>query len=388
MKQEHIVQAEALSVLDRIKIEYATLVQLKMLSLDALFSSNVLRFGEFCKDFKPHPESERLKADADAFSAQYGAWLELSKHFINCAWYLYPAADFDRVLTITKNLSVGFYLNDVMGRDVFNALSPEEQVASRKMIENMALLDEKLDIPADAHPLEHANANVLKEFRNKSPKHWFRRFLQLYSHHLNITHRDRNVHALGYVPDVQEYIDNRCHYAAVHHLVMWVEYSTGHFLDWDELAKTNIFQRLQRLHWIVGAFPALANDFFSFEGEVIDNDCDSNLIMVIALNHPEMSLAEAIERSAGIVRDIVSEIVITIRAIELELTEIRPIHPELALVLDLHLKGLTEFVQAAWVWQAFSKRYKRKESLWRETRIVPAVAVAPKSAVMEVAERV
>jgi len=376
MKQEQIVQAAALSVLDRIKLEYAALVQRRTLSLEALFSSRALHFGEFCKHFNPHAESERLKAKAAAFSEQYGTWLERSKHFINCAWYLYPHADFDRVLTITKNLSVGFYLNDVMGRDVFNALSPEEQAASRKMIENMALVDETLTVQRDAHPLEHANAAVLKEFRDKSPREWFRRFLQLYSHHLNITHRDRNVQALGYVPDVQEYIENRCHYAAVHHLVMWVEYSTGVFLDWEELLRTNVFQRLQRLHWVVGAFPALANDFFSFEWEVIDNGCDSNLIMVIALNHPEMSLEEAIERSADLVRDIVVEIASIIGAIEMELAGMRPVYPELVSVLETHLNGLRDFVQAAWVWQASSKRYKRMESLWRETRIAPAVEVA------------
>jgi len=377
MKQEQFVQAAALSVLDRIKSEYSSLVQFKTLSLEALFSSSALHFGTLTQHFRPHAQSERLKADADAFSAQYGAWLELSKHFINCAWYLYPSGDFDRVLTITKNLSLGFYLNDVMGRDVFTALSPEDQRASRKMIENMALLDESLTLAPDAHPLERANVEVLQEFKGISPASWFRRFLQLYSNHLNITHRDRNVQALGYIPGVPEYIDNRCHYAAVHHLVMWVEFSTGNFLDWEELAGTNFFARLQRLHWIVGAFPALANDFFSFEGEVIDNDCDSNLIMVTALNNPEMSLAEAIERSAGLVRDIVGEIVVTIRTIELEASAIRHIHPQLAAVMGLHLKGLLEFVQAAWVWQSMSKRYKRRESLWKETRIASMPVANP-----------
>lgn len=381
MKQEQFVGPEALSVLDRIKIEYATLVRRGTLSLEALFSSSALHFGDFCKDFKPHPESERLKADAAGFSSQYGTWLEPSKHFINCAWYLYPHGDYDRVLTITKNLSVGFYLNDVMGRDVFNALPPEEQAVSRRMIENMALIDETLTLRPEAHPVEYANAAVLKEFRDRSPKDWFRRFLKLYSHHLNITHRDRNAQALGYVPDVHEYIDNRCHYAAVHHLVMWVEYSTGIFLDWAELARTNVLQRLQRLHWVVGAFPALANDFFSFEGEVIDNNCDSNLITVVALNGPEMSLGEAIERSAGIVRDITAEIITSIGAIELELGEMRLTNPGLVSVLEIHLNGLMEFVQAAWVWQALSKRYKRPESLWRETRLAPPVAAGASAGV-------
>jgi hypothetical protein len=39
MKQEQLLQAAAFSVLDRIKSEYASLVQFKTLSLEALFSS-------------------------------------------------------------------------------------------------------------------------------------------------------------------------------------------------------------------------------------------------------------------------------------------------------------------------------------------------------------
>lgn len=365
MKQEQ-------TVLDRIKTEYARLLGRKTFSLDALFSSDVLRFSEFCKGFKPHEQAERLKAEADAFSQRYGTWLEMSRHFINCAWYLYPTADFGRVLTITKNLALGFYLNDVMGRDVFTSLPADEQLASRKIIENMALLDEGLSLAPDAHPLELANVEVLREFRENAPRDWFKRFLNLYCHHLNITHRDRNVSSLGYVPGVYEYIDNRCHYAAVHHLVMWVEYSTGTFLDWEALMRTNIFSRLQRLHWVVGAFPALANDLFSFEGEVIDNDCDSNLVMVMALNDPQLSLMEAIERAAETVRAIVAEIMSTLTHIERETDAMRSVDPELASVLEMHLAGLLEFVKAAWVWQAASKRYKRRVSLWKETTFVPA----------------
>ena len=364
----------------------------KTYSLDALFSTEALRFGEFCKDFQPHAQSERLKTSADVFSQRYGAWLEMSRHFINCAWYLYPTADFGRVSTITKNLSLGFYLNDVMGRDVFTSLPADEQLASRTMIENMALLDEELSVAPDAHPLELANAEVLREFRENSPQDWFKRFLRLYCYHLHITHRDRNVSSLGYIPGVDEYIDNRCHYAAVHHLVMWVEYSTGVFLDWETLMKTNVFQKLQRLHWIVGAFPALANDLFSFEGEVIDNDCDSNLVMVMVLNDPGLPLTEAIERAAETVRVIVAEIMSTLGHIAREMDAIRSIDPELVTVLDIHLDGLLQFVKAAWVWQAVSKRYKRRVSLWKETTLVPvpapaapAPAAAPASAPAAVA---
>jgi hypothetical protein len=247
------------AIVRRIKDEHTELLNFEPFSLEKLLAPESFSFVEFCQGFKPHPEAEKLKSEAEHFGQKYGTWLANSKHYVNCAWYLYPSAQFEQVLTIAKNLSIGFYLNDVMGRDVFYALRLEDQEISRKLIDNMALLDDTLITSPDSHPLEHANAEVLREFKLNSPKDWFNRFLKLYSHHLNITHRDRNVGALGYVPDLYDYMDNRCHYAAVHHLVMWIEYSNSIFLEWELIMKTNFYQKLQRLHWVVAAFPALAN---------------------------------------------------------------------------------------------------------------------------------
>jgi hypothetical protein len=376
MKNDTTLQVGTRRALERIKKEYIDLLNAEPLCLERLFSPENFYFPEFCKDFRPHAESEGIKKEAEAFGRHYGAWLENSRHYINVAWYLYPSADARRALTITKNLSLGFYLNDVMGRDVFPSLPVSEQLSARQMIENMALLDETLQIRPDAHPLEVANMEVLQEFQHHSPKLWFRKFLQTYCHHLNITHRDRNAASLGYIPDLYEYIENRCHYAAVHHLVMWIEYSDANFLDWDFLARTNFYQKLQRLHWVAAAFPALANDLFSFESEVIDNDCDSNLVSVIVLNNPGLSLREAIDQAAAVVRNIVMEITELLQLITWEVNQLRHSDPDLVSMLTVHLKGITQFVQASWLWQAYSKRYKRPESIWQETKL--ALDAAPR----------
>jgi hypothetical protein len=377
MQKEQNSRGTVSPVLERIQREYAELLQSTPFSLQKLFSPDGFQFDEFCRDFSPHPQSDQLKKDAEAFGQRYGTWLDNSRHYINCAWYLYPTAHFERVLTITKNLSVGFYLNDVMGRDVFNSLTPEEQCMSRKMIENMALMDHTLYTAPDAHPMELANAEILREFRDHSPKEWFTRFLRLYCYHLDITHKDRNAKALGYVPGIHEYIDNRCYYAAVHHLILWIEYSSGQFLEWDLIMRTNFYQKLQRLHWVTAAFPALANDLFSFEYEVIDNGCDSNLVMVLILNDPELSLRQAVGKAGEIVRNLVLEIQELLRYIERETEEIRPLYPDLAGQLTIHLKGIVQFVQASWLWQATSRRYKRPGSIWKETMLVPKVSSSP-----------
>jgi hypothetical protein len=370
MKNETTLHGAAWRTLGRMKADYSNLLHAEPFCLERLFSPEHFYFGEFCKDFRPHAGSEGIKKEAEAFGRSYGTWLENSRHYINVAWYLYPSADPGRVLTITKNLSLGFYLNDVMGRDVFPSLPVGEQLAARRMIENMALVDEGLHLAEGAHPLEVANVEVLREFQRHSPKSWFSKFLRVYCYHLNITHRNRNAVSLGYIPDLYEYIENRCHYAAVHHLVMWIEFGNGMFLDWDRLAATNFFQKLQRLHWVAAAFPALANDLFSFESEVIDNDCDSNLVSVIALNDPDLSLREAIGQAAAVVRNIVMEIMELLPSIEWEASQLRRSDPDLAQMLAVHLKGISQFVQASWLWQAYSKRYKRPESIWQETRLV------------------
>src|SRR6185503_1096946 len=131
---------------------------------------------------------------------------------------------------------------------------------------------------------------------------------------------------------------------------------------------------MERLHWTTAAFPALANDLFSFEQEVIDNQCDSNLIMVILLNHPQWPLERAIERAAKIVRNIIFEqqsLMEELRA------EIGQFPPSLSFEKDKligHLDDLQSFTKASWLWQFGTKRYKRTNTIWLETALSKAAA--------------
>jgi hypothetical protein len=256
-----------------------------------------------------------------------------------------------------------------MGRDIFKSLMHEQQRTSRSIIENMARLDETLEIPGNAHPLEMANAEILREFRNYSPKEWFEEFLKCYCYHLDVTHRDGNAETLGYIPEIYQYMELRCHYAGVHHIILWIEYSDGRFLDWDRLRVAGIDQGIKRLHWVTAAFEALSNDLFSFEKEVIDCDADSNLVMIIALNEPALSLQEAIFQACDIVRSLLMESLELSGAIRKETMRIASSDPTLSRTLNIHLDGIARCVKAGWMWHCYSKRYKRPVSLWKETRL-------------------
>ena len=369
MKKEQSVQEKAFSTMAQMRSAYARLLSGPPISLEALFSPDNFRFDRFCNEFTPHPESEELKKRIQEFGEANGCWLPGAKHHISCALYLYPGADTYRMFCMMKNLTLGFYLNDVMGRDMFHHLPADQQVSAREMILRMSQLDDSLRVGADAELLEVVNADILQEFKDHSPQWWFEKFLEVYSYHIGITHTDGNVVSQGRIPGITEYMDYRCHLGGVHHILMWIEFSDGQFLDWEKLRGYALAQPLKRLHWVTAAFAGLSNDLFSFEKEVIDNGSDSNLVMIIALNEEAYTLMDSIQRAAGIVKALLLELLSLLDHLAVETEKLMAVDRPLATQLQAHREGIVRCVQAIWLWHCYSGRYKRPESLWMETTL-------------------
>jgi hypothetical protein len=372
MKKEQSLQEKAFSTMSRMHADYARLLSGSPLSVEALISPDNFRFDRFCREFSAHPDSEELKMRIQEFGEASGCWLPGAKHHISCALYLYPGADTYRMFCMMQNLTLGFYLNDVMGRDTFQYLPVEQQVSAREMILRMSRLDASLDVGVDAAPLERVNAGILQAFRDHSPRDWFQRFLDVYCYHIGITHTDGNVVAQGRIPGVTEYMDYRCHLGGVHHILQWIEFSDGQFLDWEKLGRYGLADPLRRLHWVTAAFAGLSNDLFSFEKEVIDNGSDSNLVMVIALNEEGVPLQDAIGQAAGIVKALLMEVLSLLDLLEAGIDGLILPDPQLATQLRSHRAGIVRCVQAIWLWHCYSGRYKRPLSLWAETRLAGA----------------
>lgn len=360
----------------KIRCSYEQMIAGEAISLEALFSPAGFRFDQFCKEFSMHPDSEMLKERIREFGEANGCWLPGAKHHISCALYLYPGADTYRMFCMMKNLTLGFYLNDVMGRDTFAHLPADRQASARAMTLRMSQLDAELRVDADADPLELVNAGILREFRDHSPQWWFEQFLEVYRYHIGITHTDGNVVAQGRIPGITEYMDYRCHLGGVHHILMWIEFSDAAFLDWEKLRRYGLAQPLKRLHWVVAAFAGLSNDLFSFEKEVIDNGSDSNLVMIVALNEEGYTLEDAIGRCAGIVKALLLELLSLLEFLAVESGKLMETDRSLGLQLRAHREGVVRCVQAVWLWHCYSGRYKRAESLWIETTFSPKPAAA------------
>ncbi|MDR3713496.1 MAG: terpene synthase family protein [Puia sp.] len=369
MNKEKNVRVVASTRLHRIRSEYEEFLSAPPSSLQNLFEPGNFSFRDFCRDFNPHPESKVLKSMIEDYGREKSIWLPNAKDHITCALYLYPAADFHRMFTMMKNLTLGFYLNDVMGRDLFKFLNPADQAASSAIIRNMAALDETLSVPAGAHSLEETNVEILGEFKSHSPEDWFSNFLRVYCYHIGITHADGDTASQGHIPGIHEYMERRCHLGGVHHILLWIEYSGGQFLDWALLRELDVSAELRRLHWISAAFAGLSNDHFSFEKEVIDSDSDSNLLMIIALNHPELSLKGIIDKSSEIVRNLLLEMLTTLRSIRQKLSDLGDLHKSTVSSVEWHLASIERCMQATWLWQAYSGRYKRPKSIWQETTL-------------------
>ncbi|HWB94450.1 MAG TPA: terpene synthase family protein [Puia sp.] len=367
MKNEQNVQEKAFLTMQRMRSEYEELVSGIPMSLEALLSPKGFRFDQFCREFNPHPDSEELKMRIQEFGEANGCWLPSARHHISCALYLYPTADTYRMFCMMKNLTLGFYLNDVMGRDTFKFLPADEQIPARQMILRMARIDTTLRLGPDAGQLERVNAGILQEFKDHSPQGWFEKFLEIYSYHIGITHTNGDVTAQGRIPGITEYMDYRCHLGGVHHILMWIEFSDGQFLDWERLQGYGLAQPLKRLHWVTAAFAGLSNDLFSLEKEVIDHSSDSNLVMIIALNDEQLSLKAAILRAADNVRNLLMELLSLLEFLKKRTEELQAVDRPLASQLKRHRDAIVRCVQAIWLWHCYSGRYKRPVSLWVET---------------------
>lgn len=367
MKHEHSVQVATRIALIRVQQDYAQMVKTTTFSLHELFNPDDFNLTEYCRTYNPHPQTELLVDVVKEFGERYSIWLPNARHYVTSALFLFPDADYRRATALVKNLATDYYLNDTMGREIYKYLSKEQQLGAKELIARITSLDEELTTIPAALGIELANVEMLKEIRDISPLPWFMEFLKLYLYHIEVTHKDCSAAALGYMPTVEEYISMRNHTSGMPHIISLAEYSDNRFLDWNWLADMKLDAHLRRIHRTVALFGCLTNDLFSFEKEVIDRNADPNLVMAVAMNNPEMSFEEIIRFAAGIVKNVLTDFLSLTERIYERIRNL-PTSEESA-TLRIHMGTMEKIVQASWMWQVYTKRYKREQSIWAETSL-------------------
>lgn len=346
-----------------IKEEYDEL-QSAQLSLTEMLSPEI-NFENFEKEFTIHPLNKDLKKYMQEYGEKNNIWLPNSHQHITCTFFLFPNGIPEKVLSIGKNLTYCFYLNDIMGRDTIKFLSPTQYENAKMIVDNISKLNEDLLVSAKSDSLELLNIEMLKEFKNNSPKDWFSRFLSSYCYYIGITHKNHEIYSFEQLPSVEDFLEYRCHSGGMYLILEWIEYSEDKFLDWKFLKEMKIDKKLKRLHKVVSDFAISINDLVSFEKEVIWNESRSNLLVINILNNPGISLSQSINMISEIIRTQLIEISFLLDSIKIAISSFAP---ETKSVIEDHLLGVSKVLQSSWIWQCHTSRYKSPTSLWIETR--------------------
>ncbi|MCX0274852.1 terpene synthase family protein [Nocardia zapadnayensis] len=329
-------------------------------SLQELFSTPDCDIAEYSREFRPSRFGAQSCAEVEEYCRAQGIWLEPGgAHYNSMTPYLHPGAiSADRLTTIGLFNAILFWLNDTVGREKFGHLSRGEQHRARTELDRLCRLLETRTAPEDAAPIEMATVEFLSRLHTQdADQRWLELFLESTVEHLRTAIRDQNARSRRDLLTTDEYIDLRAQVSGMFPAIALCEFGRDSYLDRERLAAAGLADDVRRLQVVTAEIGALMNDMFSFEKECIVDRSDFNLIPVCFLNDPQATLADAVHAAAGVVRD--------------RLTEFRGLHAALmarcaepgidsglAGPVRTHLADLDGCVQATWVWQLMTTRYK------------------------------
>ncbi|WP_084470491.1 terpene synthase family protein [Nocardia speluncae] len=344
-------------------------------SLRELFSTPDCDIAEYCTEFRPSEFGPQACDDVERYCRAQGIWLEPGgAHYNSMTPYLHPGPVSARRLTVIGLFNaILFWLNDTVGREKYGHLSESEQRKAHGELERLCHLLETRKPPADPSPVEEATVVFLSQVDELSDARWRDEFLASTVEHLRTAIRDQNARARGDLLSVAEYIDLRAQVSGMYPAIALCEFGRDSYLAGDQLARMGLATDLRRLRVLTAEIGALMNDMFSFEKECIADRSDFNLVPVCLLNTPDSNLADAVRDAGTLVRDRVTEFRRRHDALADRCREPGLADTELAAQLRVHLADLAGCVQASWVWQLITTRYKGM-SIFSENHPHPAGA--------------
>ncbi|NUP29484.1 MAG: terpene synthase [Nocardia sp.] len=330
-------------------------------SLRELFSTTDCDIADYSKEFRPSEFGEQVCGDVERYCRAQGIWLEPGgAHYNSMTPYLHPGPiSAERLTTIGLFNAILFWLNDTVGREKFGHLPGAEQRRARSELDRLCRLLESRTAPAEPSPIEAATADFLSRLRaQQADPRWLDGFLESTVEHLRTAIRDQNARSRRDLLTTAEYIDLRAQVSGMYPAIALCEFGRDSYLDRDRLAAAGLLDDIRRLRRTTAEIGALMNDMFSFEKECIVDRSDFNLIPVCLLNTPGATLADAVQLAAGLVRERVTEFRLSHAALAARCADPDVLDSAAAVPLRAHLDDLRGCVQATWVWQLMTTRYK------------------------------
>ncbi|MFI9409504.1 terpene synthase family protein [Nocardia gamkensis] len=336
-------------------------------SLRAMFGTPDWDIVDYCRDFRPNRFGEQACAEVERFCREHGIWLERAgPHYNSMTPYLHPGAvSAERMTIIGLYNAILFWLNDTVGREKFGHLRDDEQREARVAIDRLCVLLRTRSVPEDATALETSTSAFLAMLSALADPAWLDRFVDSTIEHLRPAIQDQNARARGGLLGVAEYIDLRAQVSGMYPAIALCEFGRDDYLPWERIRHAGLAEDLRRLRILTVEIGALMNDVFSFEKECIVDLADFNLIPAVLLNHPGWSLEDAVQGATEIVRARLAEFR-ELGAVAAERCDrLAAQDAALAATVSTHLADLVACVQATWVWQITTLRYKGA-SIFRE----------------------
>lgn len=342
-------------------------------SLRELFSTPDCDIAEYCTEFRPSEFGVQACDDVERYCREQGIWLEPGgAHYNSMTPYLHPGpVSAQRLTVIGLFNAILFWLNDTVGREKYGHLSENEQRRARGELERLCALLETRTPLVSPSPVEVATADFLSQVDELSDPRWLDEFLASTVEHLRTAIRDQNARARGDLLTVAEYVDLRAQVSGMYPAIALCEFGRDSYLDGDRLSRAGLAADIHRLRVLTAEIGALMNDMFSFEKECIADRSDFNLIPVCLLNTSGATLAGAVRDAGTMVRNRITEFRRRRDALADRCREPGFADTDLAAQLRVHLDDLTGCVQASWVWQLVTTRYKGA-SIFAENHPNPA----------------
>ncbi|MFC9433705.1 terpene synthase [Nocardia sp. NPDC057030] len=328
-------------------------------SLRELFSSPAYDIAEMSASFRPNRFGPEACWATEQFCRAHRIWLENGDDYNSMTPYLHPGAiDAERMTIIGIFNAILFWLNDTIGREKFGHLSPSKQNNAHVTVARLSQLFGEHHPPADPTDLESAVIRFLEMLTRSADPAWVDRFLRLTEEHLLPALRDQNARTRGSVLPIADYIDLRNQISGMCLALALCEFGRDSYLPWGRITSSRLGGALRRLRLLTVEIGGLMNDVFSFEKECIADRADFNLIPIVLLNSADNDLSDAIFQACEIVR----RRVIAFSHTKTRLIDAADAAPDrdLGARIATHVADLTSCVQATWVWQNATPRYKGK----------------------------
>jgi hypothetical protein len=280
--------------------------------------------------------------------------------------YLNPTPDYARLTAIGKVYSFMFYMNDTIGREKMGKMTSQQVGEVRRTLDRLYTLLHTGQLPPDSGSIERGAYEAHEEVRQLADPVWFHAFMEMMELHLQPSFFDQNSRIQGQVLSMKEFIDRRLHVSGMYVTLSLMEFGDNQYLPWDLLGSLNLSDSVRHLQWLCVAIGALMNDIFSYEKEFIVEGSDFNLIPIIYLNNPDWSFHKTIMKATGVVRNLVRNFRDLEDDIYANLTQHEAVHPAMVKAVRTHMLSLRGSVQATWIWENYTERYKNTATIFRE----------------------